>query len=417
MSKFSYEQVKNWPWKRIMIGTAVISSIAASSSFGTYAYFTSQASTSSAFAAGKLEIALGTTSATFQAEENQPFLPGVRFERDLNVENNSDMPVKYALLAEKKSGDDVVYNQLMVEIEQNGTLLYRGRVNQLSQANVVIPELGKGESDDLHYTVYLPESTGNEVQQKTAEVDFGFLATQQENGEYFAQKGPVMTFTPENLNAKTLADTLAAMGDNPQGMTFVLADGTYDLDAIEMNSHITLKAAKGKDAKVTIAADGLRVKNASFENITFKGNGVGVIVESDVSFSNCTFEGGFESALQAAEAKDDQQLQGLTVRNSTFKGAERAIELNHAMTAVLVDGNTFENVVHAIVVANDKPTQVQIVNNDFSKVARYAVESNGVRVGDGIDGFKEKEENGTKLPLALHLRQADFYLENNKYGK
>jgi predicted ribosomally synthesized peptide with SipW-like signal peptide len=410
MSKFAFEQVKNWPWKRIMIGSAVISSIAASSSFGTYAYFTSQANESTAFAAGKLEIALGKTSATFAAEENQPFLPGVRFEKDLVVENNSDVPVKYALLAEKKSGDDVVYNQLVVEIERDGELLYRGRVNQLSQTNVVIPELEAGQSDNLHYTVYLPESTGNEVQQKNAEVDFGFLATQQENGEYFAQKGPVLTFTPDNLNGRTLRETLSVMGDKAEGMTFVLADGEYDLNGIEMNSHITWKAAKGKDAKVVIHANKLSVKNASFENVTFDGSSV--IVESNVSFSNCVFDG---VSIQTAEAKEGT-LEGLTVKNSRFVGAEHAIVLNQAMTAVLVDGNTFENVTHALVVANDKSTQVQIVNNDFTKVGKYAVESNGVRVGDGIDGFTEITKEGKK-PLALHLRQADFYLENNNYGK
>ncbi|MFY0544552.1 right-handed parallel beta-helix repeat-containing protein [Brevibacillus sp. H7] len=410
MIKFDYEQVKNWPWKRIMIGTAVISSIAASSSFGTYAYFTSQVNESTAFAAGKLEIALGTTSATFKAEADQPFLPGVRFEKDLAVENNSDVPVKYALLAEKKSGDDVVYNQLVVEIERDGDLLYRGRVSQLSQANVVIPELAEGHSDPLHYTVYLPESTGNEVQQKTAEVDFGFLATQQDNGEYFAQKGPVMTFTPENLNGRTLQETLSAMGDNAEGLTFVLADGAYDLGSVEMNSNITWKAANGKDAKVVIKADDLRVKNASFENITFDGSGV--IAESNVSFSNCVFDG---ASIQTAEAKEGT-LENLTVKNSRFVGADHAIVLNQAITAVLVDGNTFEGVEHALVVANDKATQVQIVNNDFKGVSKYAVESNGVRVGDGIDGFTEIAKEGKK-PLALHLRQADFYLENNEYGK
>jgi predicted ribosomally synthesized peptide with SipW-like signal peptide len=126
-----WEQVKNWPWKRILVGTAVISSIAASTSFGTYAYFTSQVEESSTFAAGKLEISLGETKAKFQSENNQPFLPGVRVERTLSVQNNSDVPVKYALLAEKADGDDVVYEQLVAEIRRDSDdeLLYYGRIS------------------------------------------------------------------------------------------------------------------------------------------------------------------------------------------------------------------------------------------------------------------------------------------------
>jgi hypothetical protein len=41
-----------------------------------------------------------------------------------------------------------------------------------------------------------------------------------------------------------------------------------------------------------------------------------------------------------------------------------------------------------------------------------------VRVGDGIDGFKEIEgEVAGTTKLALHLYKADVYLENNKYGR
>lgn len=417
MSKF--EQVKNWPWKRILIGTAVVSSIAASSSFGTYAYFTSQANESTAFAAGKLEIGIGKSAATFKADDDHPFLPGVRFEKDLTIENNSDVPVKYALLANKTNGDDVVYNQLMVEVRRGGSggeLLFLGRVNQLSQANVIVPELGKGGHDLLHFSVYLPESTGNEVQMKSAEVDFGFLATQQENGEYFAQKGPVMTFTPEDFARGKLDDTLQVMKTSAEGSTFILGEGTYNLpDGKDIYGNVTWKAARGKEGKVVVQADQLRVKDTSFDGITFKGSGVGLFVESNVSFVNCTFEGNFEAAIQTVESKEGS-LEGLTVKNSTFAGGKNGIVLNQEIKGVMVSGNTFAGVNHAIAVDNEKHSQLQVVHNDFSKVNQYAVESNGVRVGDGIEGFAEtKEENQETAKLALHLRQADIYLEENKY--
>jgi predicted ribosomally synthesized peptide with SipW-like signal peptide len=416
-----FEQIKHWPWKRIMIGTAVISSIAASSSFGTYAYFTSQVETKSSFAAGKLEIGLGTTEALFKAEDDQPFLPGVRFEKSLRIVNNSDVPVKYALLAGKESGDDVVYNQLMVEIRQGGAdgdLLYLGRVNQLTRANVIIPELAKGGQDELHFSVYLPESTGNEVQQKSAEVEFGFLATQLENGEYFAQGGPVMTLTPTDFSEGVRKATERVMKDASQGTTFILAEGTYDLpDGFEFSGNTTWKAEKGKEGKVIIEADGLQLKDVSMDGITFRGSDVGIYAGSNVSLTHCTFEGGFEAAIQTSST-DGKSLEGLTVKNSKFLGGTNAIVLDKEIKAVMIVGNTFENVDHAIVATEEQASEVQIVGNDFTKVSGYAVDSMGVRIGDGIEGFKEtKGEGKEKATLALHLHKADFYLEENRYRK
>ncbi|CAM3339989.1 MULTISPECIES: hypothetical protein [Brevibacillus] len=415
-----WEQVKNWPWKRILIGTAVLSSITASTSFGTYAYFTSQVDDSTTFAAGTLEISLGQSNLKFQADSDQPFLPGVRFEKGLTVSNESDVPVKYALLAEKASGDDIVYDQLVVEIQSDSSVLYHGRVSTLSQANVIIPELGKGESDQLQFSVYLPESTGNEVQQKSAEVNFGFLATQQENGEYFAQGGPVMTFRPEDLSGKQLMETMKLadkVSEEDASMTFILAEGTYDLGGLELPENITWKAAPGQEGKVVIEADELQVSNASFEGIRFEGNGTGLVIGSNISFRACTFGSGFETAIQTAAVDGESEtIEGLTIKGSTFEGAQTAILLEQTIKAVLIADNTFGGGEHAVVIANDKETQVQIVGNDFTKVNKHAVESGGVRVGDGIDGFKEiaTEESETKK-LALHLHKADLYLENNKY--
>jgi|GEM_PF-1578169 len=437
-----WEQLKNWPWKRIMMGTAVLSSIAASTSFGTYAYFTSAAESPASFTAGKLEIRLGETKALFQADDDQPFMPGVRVEKTLIVENNSDVPVKYALLAEKEDGEDIVYNQLVVEIrrEDDDELLYHGRVSTLSQANVVIPELPTGESDRLRYTVYLPESTGNEVQQKSASVSFGFLATQQENGGYFAQSGPVMTFTPQDLSGQELLNTMKLVsrvekeegvgrkdGDAVRGMTFVLGEGRYDLSGLDLPKNVTWKAAPGKEGKVIIEADELEVSDTAFEGIRFEGSGTGLLVGSNVTIRNSIFDSGFEAAIRTSpkkgkasgeEAEDGSYLEGLTVMDSIFEGPQHAIVLDEAIRAVLIANNTFEGGDHAIVVANDKATQVQIVGNDFSGVGEYAIDSNGVRVGDGIDGFKEiKADDSDAKKLALHLHKADFYLENNKYSK
>ncbi|MGG1660495.1 right-handed parallel beta-helix repeat-containing protein [Brevibacillus sp. NRS-1366] len=438
-----WEQTKNWPWKRILFGTLVISSIAASTSFGTYAYFTSQVGTGTTFAVGRLEISLGQSMAAFQSKTDQPFLPGVRVDKTLSIENKSDVPVKYALLAEKEAGDDIVYDQLVTEIRRGSDdqLLYHGRISTLTQANVVIPDLEKGAHDQLLFTVYLPESTGNEVQEKSAEVNFGFLATQQENGDYFAQSGPVMTFTPSDLSGTALLETMKlanrvekeesakrADGDSNKGMTFILAAGSYELSGLDLPKNITWKAAPGQEGKVIIHADELEVRDASFEGIRFEGNGTGLLVGSNVSFRNCIFDG-YEVAIQTQSGnQNDSQtedqtdkgnfLEGLTVKESTFEGGNQGIVLDQTIKAVMVDNNKFSGVEHAVVIANNKETQVQIVDNDFTKVSKYAVESNGVQVGDGIDGFKEiAAENDETKKLALHLHKADLYLENNKYEK
>ncbi|QQE74834.1 hypothetical protein KDJ56_02280 [Brevibacillus composti] len=415
----NWSQVKHWPWKRILLGSAVISSIVVSTSFGTYAYFTSEAEETSTFAAGKLEITLGETKVKFQAEGDMPFLPGVRFDKELSVYNHSDVPVKYALLAEKEEGDDIVYDQLVVEIRRDGDggeLLYHGRVNQLNQANVVVPELPVGDQDTLHFTVYLPESTGNEVQQKSADVTFGFLATQQENGPYFAQSGPVMTFTPEELNGLKLQETLEMAEKQAEagagGMTFVLEEGSYDLSGLSLPKAVTWKAAPGREGEVVIRADELQVSHASFEGIRFVGNGTGLIVGDHVSFRNCQFDGAGIRTMPGAE----ESLEGLTVKESRFAGAQEAILLDQTAKAVLILNNTFEGVGHAVVVDNGRESEVQIVGNDFSQVSRYAVDSSGVRVGDGIEGFRETGgEGGDTKRLALHLNKADLYLEGNRY--
>ncbi|EST54616.1 hypothetical protein T458_14130 [Brevibacillus panacihumi W25] len=423
-----WEQIKNWPWKRIVLGTAVLSSIAASTSFGTYAYFTSQVDDTAAFAAGKLEIRLGETKARFEAEDQTPFMPGVRFEKSLTIENDSDVPVKYALLAEKADGDEIVYDQLMVEIrrEAEDTLLYLGRVKSLTQANIVIPELPQGGQDELRFTVYLPESTGNEVQQKSTEVNFGFLATQQENTEYFAQRGPVMTFTPEDLSGSQLIETMKMAnkiagedGASAKRMTFILGAGTYDLSGMDLPEQITWQAAPGQEGKVIIEAGDLEVSDSAFEGIRFEGAGTGLLVGSNVSFSRCTFIG-FNEAIKTAkdghEDGDTSTYTGLTVKDSRFEGAEQAIVLDQTIKAAMIVNNRFVGANHAVVIDNDQETQVQIVDNDFVKVNKFAVMSDGVRVGDGIDGFKEIEtEKDGKRKLALHLHKADIFLENNSY--
>lgn len=138
---------------------------------------------------------------------------------------------------------------------------------------------------------------------------------------------------------------------------------------------------------------------------------------SNVSFVGCIFDGSFDAAIRTVpDLTGEKTLGGLTIKDSTFTGADQAIVLDQTIKAVFIASNTFRDVNYGVVVAHDKETEVQIVGNDFTRVNTHAVNSGGVRVGDGIEGFKETSEvNGDAKKLALHLFKADLYLEDNKY--
>ena len=53
-----------------------------------------------------------------------------------------------------------------------------------------------------------------------------------------------------------------------------------------------------------------------------------------------------------------------------------------------------------------------MIDNDFSGVSDMAVEGNGVRIGDGLEGFTELKSG----KLALHLQKLDIYMEGNTYN-
>jgi hypothetical protein len=411
------EQIKKWPWKRIAIGVAMISSVAVSTSFGTYAYFTSGVENNSTFASGVLKIGLEGGAVTFAADDDQPFLPGVRFHDRLTVANEGDVAVKFAVLAGKASGDDIVYDQLMVEIRDgNDQLLYHGRVSDLSKSNVVIPELAKGGSETLYFTVYLPESAGNEVMQKTAEVEFSFLATQQENGEYFAQSAPVMTLTPDSFAS---GDAQQVINEAVEGTIFILAEGDYTIPAgFEISRNVTLQAEKGKEDKVVLHGEGdviLRMENASVDGLSFAGaSSVGIEAGSHVSIVNSHFAGSLDAAVRSA----DEESGGLTVKSSRFANGGDGIVIDKEMKAVMILGNTFSDVRRGIVASNEKASEVQVLQNDFTGVSGNAVESGGVAIGDGLEGFREESpEEGGKPRLALHLQKLDIYLEDNRYDE
>lgn len=57
----------------------------------------------------------------------------------------------------------------------------------------------------------------------------------------------------------------------------------------------------------------------------------------------------------------EKTLEGLTVKDSTFAGAEAAILLDQTIKGAFIANNSFSGVQHAVVVANDRETEVQIV--------------------------------------------------------
>ncbi|MGO0062162.1 TasA family protein [Brevibacillus fluminis] len=419
------EEARKWPLKRIAYGAVVISTIAASSSFGTYAYFTDTKEVGATFASGTLHIDLSeekAAEATFGSGETA-FMPGSRLTKAFVLSNKSSSAVKYALQAEPgEGGENAVYDQLIVDIREAGSdaLLYSGKVKNLSRANVVISNFDKDAQMTLDYTVSLPESAGNDVMGLTSTVDFGFLATQSTNSDYFAQSGPVMTLTPEQFSGQGRGETLDLLAKAVEGTTFVLGEGEYHLPAnLKLGQNIRLQADKGKEGKVKLYSDGgagdaiLRLDNASVDGLTFMaGAETAIEAGSHVNISRCEFSGDFDTAIRAKEQGEGSAIVDVAISQNAFLNNRVSIDVSADAQGVVIDQNRFEQAEKAIHVKNEKHVELQVTRNDFAKVGGVPVESDGVRIGDGIAGFSE-----TDGKLALHLQHLDIYLADNHYPK
>jgi predicted ribosomally synthesized peptide with SipW-like signal peptide len=140
----------------------------------TFAYFTdSAANNSNAFEAGTLDIGLDPAAATFSV----PLMaPGDAIDGNLTVQNSGSLPFFFTIAAAKASGDDNFFNALKLQITNtaSGDVIYDGMLNSLNTNSA----LAAGANQPLKFTVSLPATAGNELQGKTCNVAFTFVATQ-----------------------------------------------------------------------------------------------------------------------------------------------------------------------------------------------------------------------------------------------
>lgn len=167
--------------KKVLISILLIGVMAFGIGMGTFAYFTSQAtSANNIFETGTLEIGLGENASGFINASN--WQPGDSTTANLAVSNTGSLELKYRISAAMAAGGDAaLYNELMISIFKGEQQLYSGLLKDM--APVLPGNIAVGESDNLTFTVSLPDSGApqNHLQGLNAGVVFTFDATQINN--------------------------------------------------------------------------------------------------------------------------------------------------------------------------------------------------------------------------------------------
>ena len=166
--------------RRIVFGSVLfLGIIGIVAGVSTYAWFTSQAiSNDNIFMSGKLEIGLPFTGANDGFIEATNLYPGSSVTDTVDVQNNGEIIFKYKVTSDQNSGDEALYNNLNTVILKDDIVIYDGTLKDLD-ANIgnIVP----GDKETLTFTVSLPETAGDECQEKIANTKFIFDATQIEN--------------------------------------------------------------------------------------------------------------------------------------------------------------------------------------------------------------------------------------------
>lgn len=112
------------------------------------------------------------TSGFFQAAN---MFPGKRIRADLTVQNIGQYDFSYNIAVRKDSGDDLLFNKLLLVIEDEYGPLYQDNLSTLSKDLGV---LVKGGTKVLKFRVELPSDSGNEYQGLITSVTFILNATE-----------------------------------------------------------------------------------------------------------------------------------------------------------------------------------------------------------------------------------------------
>jgi len=114
-------------------------------------------------------------------EEEIFFEPGMSIAKDFFIKNEGTMDVYYRLYFEQVEGYQE--KELEVEIKQGGTILWSGRIAELTEENCMESGVALRESETIWLTaiLHIPESIGNDLQKRELLFDLCVEGVQTKN--------------------------------------------------------------------------------------------------------------------------------------------------------------------------------------------------------------------------------------------
>lgn len=167
--------------KKVIISLVLIAVMAFGTAIGTFAYFTSQAtSIDNVFQAGTLKIAgPGSNGIASGILDVRSIYPGWEQTKTVNIQNTGSLPFKYKVSATTPT-ENALWNGengLRVMINGGEPMHIYGLSNYL--LGTILP----GQNKNITFTFTLPTAAGNEFQALMSRINFAFDATQIENND------------------------------------------------------------------------------------------------------------------------------------------------------------------------------------------------------------------------------------------
>ncbi len=153
----------------------------------------------------ELDIKLSTKDNLFDISGMKP---GDWAPRTITVQNSGSKDFVYQMTVQN-SGENKLYNELMVEIKADDTELYQGKLSALE----TLPErrLASSAEEKLDITIRFPEHLGNDFQGLTAAFVFSFTAEGKDNTAVVMTKGQIAS---SSFGPTTLGSSLPTISTN-----------------------------------------------------------------------------------------------------------------------------------------------------------------------------------------------------------
>jgi predicted ribosomally synthesized peptide with SipW-like signal peptide len=167
--------------KKVIISLVLVALMGFGTAIGTYAYFTSTAtSTANVFTAGTLTIAgPGANGIASGLLEVTNIYPGWEQSNTVTITNSGSLPFKYKVTATTTDYDKLWNGADGLQVSVNdGTFV---DIDQFS--NVLLGSIKAGGTQDVKFTFKLPTTANDDYQGLSNSINFVFDATQIENNE------------------------------------------------------------------------------------------------------------------------------------------------------------------------------------------------------------------------------------------